>query len=414
MRRSSIYFLIFLSFFFPEKFEDFHRFVNNKRINVLDIQKSSHLPALTELKSWLSAGWDILSGTTQEDQPDHTASVDPVHRSDEQLQAFVKEAQEKNSPPYFVRPTMGRPPQGNAMAGKYDAVLPVGVVLQPLARVPAGQSEVPCVNCTDGTIMRCASCRTYINPFVKWGCDGRYWICNLCGFSQETRSDYVQLSSDENGKPSCRNLCERPELSTGAVEYIVPSPAYTLRPPQPPVYFFVIDVSYSSVRSGFVDAAVTGIKQVIQSASAMKSGGARMQVGIITFDSSVHFYNILRSGSGRPEMLQVGEVDDIFLPLHPDYFLVNATEGKSKLLKILDQLPGLFHQTEDRESCMGAAMKAAYMAMKHVGGKLLVFAGAMPTIGFLSLKPFLSTNSNACTDVPSDLHPAKEVYIDFA
>ena len=54
---------------------------------------------------------------------------------------------------------------------------------------------------------------------------------------------------DENGRR--RDADERPELSSGSVEFVA-STEYMVRPPMPPVYFFLIDVSLSAVKSGMV------------------------------------------------------------------------------------------------------------------------------------------------------------------
>lgn len=44
-------------------------------------------------------------------------------------------------------------------------------------------------------------------------------------------------------------LTTRPELCRSSVEMVAPGD-YMVRPPQPPVYFFVIDVSAASAQSG--------------------------------------------------------------------------------------------------------------------------------------------------------------------
>lgn len=49
------------------------------------------------------------------------------------------------------------------------------------------------------------------------------------------------------------------------------------------------------------------------------SGG---QMGVITFDKDVHFYN-LTEGLAQPQMLVVSDLDDIFVPLQDGMF-VNA------------------------------------------------------------------------------------------
>lgn len=58
---------------------------------------------------------------------------------------------------------------------------------------------------------------------------------------------------DENGRR--RDAEERPELSCGSVEFVAPT-EYMVRPPMPPVYFFLIDVSLSAVKSGMVKVSI--------------------------------------------------------------------------------------------------------------------------------------------------------------
>ncbi|CAK0832601.1 unnamed protein product, partial [Prorocentrum cordatum] len=207
--------------------------------------------------------------------------------------------------------------------------MPLGIVLQPLAPLPLEAMEegteplgVPTVNFgAVGTIVRCKSCRTYVNPFVHWEANGRRWTCNLCGFSQLTPDQYF-ASLDETGKRTDRY--QRPELSRGAIEYIAPG-EYMVRPPQPPVFMFVIDVSYTAVVTGMLDTVVASIKEAILSGNL--PGGSRTQIGIITFDTSLHFYN-LNANLSQPQMLVVSDLEDIFVPL-PDDVLVPIQDGAS-------------------------------------------------------------------------------------
>lgn len=48
------------------------------------------------------------------------------------------------------------------------------------------------------------------------------------------------------------DLDQRPELTKGSVEFVAPT-EYMVRPPMPPLYFFLIDVSLSAVRSGMLE-----------------------------------------------------------------------------------------------------------------------------------------------------------------
>lgn len=50
------------------------------------------------------------------------------------------------------------------------------------------------------------------------------------------------------------DLDQRPELIKGSVEFVAPT-EYMVRPPMPPLYFFLIDVSLSAVRSGMLEVS---------------------------------------------------------------------------------------------------------------------------------------------------------------
>ena len=266
---------------------------------------------------------------------------------------FLKDVDTFNSPAHFVRCSVSRLP--NSLSAKQRLSIPLGVVLQPLAPLPPDIEPVPSVNFgVVGTIVRCKQCRTYVNPFVQWEANGRRWNCNLCGFSQLTPDPYY-ASLDESGKRMDR--FQRAELHKGAVEYIAPG-EYMVRPPQPPVFMFVIDVSYTSVVTGLLQTVVTSIVEAIQSGKI--PGGQRVQVGIITFDTSLHFYN-LNSNLSQPQMLVVSDLDDLFLPL-PDDILVPLAESEAAIVNLLESLPGIFGETKVNESCLGSAVRGAFMA----------------------------------------------------
>lgn len=87
---------------------------------------------------------------------------------------------------------------------------------------------------------------------------------------------------------------ERPELVLGTYEFTA-TPDYcrnnTL--PKPPAIIFVIDVSYNNIKSGLVHLLCANMKDIIQ--NLPKDQGqeeSNMRVGFITYNSSVHFYNI--------------------------------------------------------------------------------------------------------------------------
>ena len=66
----------------------------------------------------------------------------------------------------------------------------------------------------------------------------------------------------------------------------------------PPRFFFVIDVSYVAANAG----ALPVICQAIKDSLDRLPGGERTQIGFLTFDSTLHFYN-LASRLSQPQMM---------------------------------------------------------------------------------------------------------------
>eukprot|EP00775_Hariotina_reticulata_P013331 gene13331-13460_t len=153
-----------------------------------------------------------------------------------------------------------------------------------------------------------------------------------------------------------------------------------VRPPMPPVYFFAIDVSAAAYASGMVAVAAKAISSCLD----QLAGDERTMVGFLTYDSSLHFYN-LKASLTAPQMLVVTELDDPFLPL-PDDLLVHLHESRAVVDALLEVLPQGYNSTTSNDSAMGPALQAAFFVMGHVGGKLLLFQAGMPSLGAGKLK----------------------------
>eukprot|EP00941_MAST-03F_sp_MAST-3F-sp1_P005150 g5150.t1 len=254
--------------------------------------------------------------------------------------------------------------------------MPMGCVIRPLAPAPSEAEEVPVVNFGACGVVRCKRCRAYINPFVTFMDHGRRWKCNICSFSNDVPSAYF-CHVGKDGRRT--DLDERPELKKGQVEIVAPA-EYMVRPPQAPAYMFVIDVSYNALSTGMLKCTVEAIKESLDKLP----GTPRTQIGFITFDSSVHFYN-LKPQLKQPQMLVVSEVNDVFLPA-PDDLLVNLKESRHLVDALLDQLPSMFEGSREVESVMGTALQSAFQVMHHIGGKLCLFQTSIPSLGLGKLK----------------------------
>jgi len=269
--------------------------------------------------------------------------------------------------PRFMRLTTNAIPNSSSLRTRW--ALPLGAVIQPLADIG---TPVPVVNFGASGIVRCRRCRTYINAFVQFTDGGRRWRCNVCGMLNDVPVDYF-CTLDADGRR--RDIADRPELCQGAVEYVAPA-EYMVRPPMPPCFFFVIDVSAQAVASGMVQVAVDGIKASLDNLP----GAERTLVGLLTFDSALHFYS-LKSTLTQPQMMVVSDLDDPFLPMGADDLLVNLRESRAVLDTLLSSLPSMVASTQNIDSCTGAAVQAAYMVMSHIGGKMVLFQGSMASMG---------------------------------
>lgn len=264
-------------------------------------------------------------------RPDGTVPGPPIKASPE------------NAHHSFLRMTSAYAPRSGSLRERFQ--FPYGAIVNPLANQPDTPS-VPIVKLGSTGIQRCRRCRTYINPFVKWIDGGRRWECNLCKALNDTPRDYY-CTLDEEGKR--RDAPNRPELSMGSVEYVAP-PEYMVRAPMPAVYLFVVDVSSAEISYEVVKAISAGIRASLDNLQ----GDDRRRVGFLTFDRTLHFYNLKSSDSAK--MLVVPEIDDPFLP-QPDDLLMNVEEARTKIEAFLESWPTNFNTNPTQQSAMGAALQ---------------------------------------------------------
>lgn len=87
-----------------------------------------------------------------------------------------------------------------------------------------------------------------------------------------------------------------------------------------------------------------------------------MKIGFMTYDSKVHFYNINKNMS-QPQMLTVGDVNDMFVPL-VEGFMVNAEEAEGIIDSLVEQIPQMFGETRETETVLGPVIQAGKEAFK--------------------------------------------------
>ncbi|KAK2873210.1 hypothetical protein Q8A67_023107 [Cirrhinus molitorella] len=301
-----------------------------------------------------------------------------------------QDLQKLNSSPEVFRCTLTSIPQTQTLLNK--AKLPLGLLLHPFKDL----SQLPVV--TSSNIVRCRSCRTYINPFVTF-VDARRWKCNLCHRVNDVPEEFMYNPvSRSYGAPH-----KRPEVQNATIEFIAPS-EYMLRPPQPAVYLYILDVSHNAVETGYLDVVCQSLLDNLESIP----GDARTKIGFITFDSTIHFYN-LQEGLSQPQMLIVSDIDDVFLPT-PDSLLVNLNECKELVQDLLSSLPQMFSKTMETQSALGPALQAAFKLLSATGGRMSVFQTQLPTVGIGALKPREEPSQKAAAKDIQHLSPATDFY----
>ena len=211
--------------------------------------------------------------------------------------------------PSYMRMSVTSIPHSQENATKSH--LPLGITIRPMANESEEPLEV--VNFGASGVVRCKRCRTYINPFVQWIDNGRRWRCNLCGIPNDVHSSYFCHLDERQQR---QDLDQRPELRCGSVEIVAPA-EYMMRPPQPPVFVFVINVSSVSIQSGMLSLCLDTIKEKLDDLC----GAPRTRVGFVTYDSTIQFYN-LKAGMKTPQIMVVPDITDLFIPI-PDDLLVN-------------------------------------------------------------------------------------------
>ncbi|KAL6098292.1 sec24a [Pungitius sinensis] len=301
-----------------------------------------------------------------------------------------QDLQKINCNPEVFRSTLTSIPQTQSLLNK--AKMPLGLLLHPFKDL----SQLPVV--TSSTIVRCRSCRTYINPFVSF-LDQRRWKCNLCYRVNDVPEEFMYNPvSRSYGEPH-----KRPEVQNATIEFIAPS-EYMLRPPQPAVYLFILDVSHNAVETGYLSVFC---QSLLDNINALP-GDSRTKIGFVTFDSTIHFYN-LQEGLSQPQMLIVSDIDDIFLPT-PDSLLVNLNECKELVQDLLKSLPTLFQKTMETQSALGSALQAAYKLLLPTGGRMSVFQTQLPNLGVGALQSREDPNQRASAKDIQHLSPATDFY----
>jgi len=288
--------------------------------------------------------------------------------------------------------------------------LPLGLVLQPLARQTEGEAPIPILDFGDVGPPRCRRCRAYVNPFMVFTNGGNNMTCNLCGHPNEVSPEYF-APTDPSGIRVDKQ--DRLELSVGSCEFLVPK-EYWSTPPVALRYVFLIDVSAENSALGFLKSVCDGILAALYGedldlddeadgqdeapAEKLSTIAAGAKVAFLTYDRDVHFYNV-SAGLSAPQQLVVSDLEEPFAPISPSTLFVDAIQCKSNIVQLLRSVPDMFGKIRNAEPALLPSLRAALEALSETGGKILCSLGNLSSHGPGRLTP-REKNIHTANDSP--------------
>ncbi|XP_033839368.1 protein transport protein Sec24D [Periophthalmus magnuspinnatus] len=281
-----------------------------------------------------------------------------------------------NASPRFMRCTTYSLPCTADLAKQCQ--VPLASIIKPLARLPKNETPLYVVNHGETGPIRCNRCKAYICPFMHFTEGGRRFQCAFCNCVNEVPVFYFQ-HLDHMGRRV--DFYERPELSLGSYEFEATLDyCKNNKPPNPPAFIFMIDVSYNNVKSGLVKMICNELKTLLEKLPKEEgSESSVIKVGFVTYNKVLHFYNV-KSALAQPQMMVVSDIAEMFVPLL-DGFLVNYQDSKAVIYNLLDQIPDMFANSNESETVFAPVIQAGLEALKaaECSGKLFIFQSAMPT-----------------------------------
>lgn len=308
---------------------------------------------------------------------------------------------DSNAGPEYFRSTLNVVPTTNSLLKK--SKLPFSLSIRPYISLHNSTAPVPTT--VDNLICRCRRCRSYINPFVTFNDHSHRWKCNICGLN----NDVPQKFEWDAVRNMQTDKYTRNEIKYGVVEFIAPS-EYLVRPPQPPVYVFLLDVSIHSIQSGLL---ATAAQAITQSLDRIPNKDDRAKVAFIAVDSSLHFFNISADVGVEPSMMVISDLEDAFLPV-PNGLLVNLTECRPNIELLLSRIGEMFSQSLNPNNALASALKAAHRLIGNVGGKVICLTASLPNVGFAKLEAREDRKLLGTAKETSLLQTATSFYKSFA
>ena len=259
--------------------------------------------------------------------------------------------------------------------------IPIGLSLSP-SSLYTQNLDIPIISYGEyNDVPRCKNekCKAFINPFVKILNDSDSWRCNLCKNINKIEDYYFDYVDNNEEQPDQE---KKIELNNGSYEFIL-NKAYwkNNRIPNTPNFYFLIDISYKAIQSGFSQCVLETIKDCIKNNYFYNYDNCNIKISLITYDTSIHFYSI-NPNTNQFTMLYIND-NDIFIPTNKDYLLVNLRDNKNKLIQIIESIQNyisnelLNNKPEIKDATKTFdSIKCVNLLGVELGGKIMLFNGS--------------------------------------
>lgn len=259
--------------------------------------------------------------------------------------------------------------------------IPIGLLISPSSFFTE-DGDIPILSYGDNwDPPRCQNekCKAFLNPFINFIDNSEKWECNICKKINKTENYYYE-EVDNYGVRLDKNT--KIELNNGSYEFILNKSYWKEnRIPNTPNYYFLIDLSYKAIQSGFSQCALETIKDCINNNYFYNYDNVDIKICIITYETSIHFYS-LNPYCNQFKMLCLTD-SEIFIPAPINNLLVSLKGDKDKLMQIIESIQNnisnnLMNNKSDIKDATKIfdCIKAVNLLGGVLGGKIMIFSGS--------------------------------------
>ena len=329
-------------------------------------------------------------------RPDALHYEENLLKPNDILSTFKSKYSKFNTSSDFIKTTISIFPNSSQLLDQIK--IPLGLNISPLSSF-VDESTIPLCDYGESYDIPCCKnekCKAYLNPFVQFMHGSDQWKCNMCNNINKTLS-YYYCAVDQEGVRLDQKT--KSELNFGTYEFAAYKEVWSKnRPPAQNSFYFLVDISESSIDSGFAQCVFETIKDMINNENFYNYENFETKICMITFDEEIHFYpiNINNENEQNITMLSINENgNDLFLPTNRDFLLVDVKKYKNKLLQIIESIQNNINSNNNifkEANRFFDVIKISNLIGNKNGGKILIFSGS--NVSKLSLMNGINIDNN--------------------